>query len=408
MSYTNQMNDNEESLNKDLDIIKLNSILVIENLENNITDYFLKNTEESKIMIIDMSECTYVVIESLVRIISFVADRERKQLKTYIALPKSKDVRDFMRAWRFPQAIYAATKVRFHNLVSKESSQYFGENDNPNNIKYTKYLPPDEGMERLLANDFFPFISREITNNPASAIVEESNRWQDDLVRLVLKKNLKGPNNYIPSRIIYESLSNACRHPKASLMQIVSMFNDKSKSYDFSKTSSLGGHFTIVIWDDGTSMIDTLKKPIQKCELIHTEQQINNYTFDLSFVDQENKITTHKIKSDYLPNKETPDYKILLATIFPGITCDPSGKNQLRSPDIINSRPGMGLFILINAVIDVFGGSVSFRTGNYFMNIKKIDKNQQNTYNVKIKQYSELIPYFLGNMVTIRLPGVNQ
>ena len=66
----------------------------------------------------------------------------------------------------------------------------------------------------------------------------------------------------------------------------------------------------------------------------------------------------------------------------------------------------MGLYVLTNTTIDVFGGMLSFRTKNYFMNIKAhVDKsNAKSNYQVKVKKYGSWVPNFVGNMVTIRLP----
>ena len=67
------------------------------------------------------------------------------------------------------------------------------------------------------------------------------------------------------------------------------------------------------------------------------------------------------------------------------------------------NSPGMGLHYLMNAAIDLYGGTVSFRTKNYFLNIKKAKKQSAATYGAKIIRYStsQSIP---GNMITVRLP----
>ena len=39
-------------------------------------------------------------------------------------------------------------------------------------------------------------------------------------------------------------------------------------------------------------------------------------------------------------------------------------------------RPGMGLHVLTSTVLDIFGGSVSFRTDRHFMHVSRLTKRQ--------------------------------
>ncbi len=65
----------------------------------------------------------------------------------------------------------------------------------------------------------------------------------------------------------------------------------------------------------------------------------------------------------------------------------------------------MGLHVLVNTVVDVFGGSLAFRTGSLFMNIRRADRSDDEAkYRAKIARASDAVPPFLGNMLTIRLP----
>ena len=66
----------------------------------------------------------------------------------------------------------------------------------------------------------------------------------------------------------------------------------------------------------------------------------------------------------------------------------------------------MGLYVLTNTVIDVFGGELSFRTGNLFLNVK--DNPKGRGYLAKIKRYGQWYPPISGNMLTVRLPIVSK
>ena len=115
------------------------------------------------------------------------------------------------------------------------------------------------------------------------------------------------------------------------------------------------------------------------------------------------------IDSSFLPNKTTPDELLLLATTFPGITRDITSKGyasaELKSEHPEYDAPGMGLHVLINTVIDIFGGSIAFRTKNHFMSIKRNEPNDIGTkYISKVRVINSASERFVGNMLTIRLP----
>ena len=114
------------------------------------------------------------------------------------------------------------------------------------------------------------------------------------------------------------------------------------------------------------------------------------------------------ISSHFEPNKDTPDWQLLLATTFPGITRDIESKShasdELKSAHPEYDAPGMGLYVLLNTVIDVFKGSLTFRTKEFMMSLKGQKEEGKGKYNARIKEFPPSSPAFKGNMLTIRLP----
>jgi hypothetical protein len=171
-------------------------------------------------------------------------------------------------------------------------------------------------------------------------------------------------------------------------------------------------HFTIVVWDDGESLVNTLKKAIEDGVNVRASSLDAVYCFKTKYVDTKGSVYENEIKSDFTPAKGLEEHEILISSLLPGITRDPSGKDHIIHKEIMEipelSTPGMGLFILINAAIDVFGGSVAFRTSRFFMNVKapsdKEKREEGISYRAKVVEYSEKVPSFMGNMITIRLP----
>jgi len=356
---------------------------------------------------LDFSSSEYIEVVSLVFIIALVANRAKRGLHTKIRLPLRKKTRDFLRVWQFPDAIRRATRIPFAELVCKEDLRYFGENLSEDQ---TEYLPTtfDRAIGRLLSDRFFAIqtLALDPSFSGLQLVLAESNRWENRLVKSVLSKHLSGPEGYLASRIVFESMTNAIRHSAARIIQTASRFAASGEDQGGSV-----GQFTVIYWDDGQSMIETLKSAIRGGKTIRSEA-VPPAVFSYRVIEElsDQKRTEKLFHSTFTPDSSAEDHLLLFATILPGITRDVEGKNLLvhrRLKDDMPSYtgPGMGLYVLVNTVVDVFGGSLSFRTGEYFMNIKKaFARDREAKYRVKIKSYDKIVPSFLGNMLTIRLP----
>jgi hypothetical protein len=124
--------------------------------------------------------------------------------------------------------------------------------------------------------------------------------------------------------------------------------------------------------------------------------------------------TIEKSQFDVATAREV--HRALFATLLPGMTCDPFGEDFAVDPEVLKhdvrfGRRGMGLFVLINAVAEVLKGSVAFRSGRYFMNVRETTpKEREETraeLRVRIEERPERLPPFLGNMLTVRIPVIS-
>lgn len=381
----------------------------IAKVEEKYLEMFFESNRDPEYLLIDLKKCKYIEVPSLLWLLSTLQYRNLHSYTTQINLPNNKIVRDFLRVWRFPEAVQDITGKSFFNFSTEESHKYFGEIKNFYDLTYGGTILQN-GMNRLLSDRFFSctvfhtskFISKE------QDVLSESDRFNTQLVTSVLSRQLKGPVSYVASRIIFESIMNAIRHPSAKHFVIASLadglrgFKSKSKR-----------KFTITIWDDGKSMIKTIRDAlINKKEIrARCDQVLLNYSFQVIYEDSEGKKSEPEIiNSSYTPILGDTDERIFFSTILPGITCDVEGTGHQVHPTLKNdqpffSSPGMGLHILQNAVVDVFGGELAFRSDRYFMNIKKSGiREEKFQYKVKIKSFPSTCPKFLGNMLTIRLP----
>ena len=364
--------------------------------------------DRSGLLIIDMSAARFIEVATLLYIVALLEDRTSQSIPTQIRLPRQKRVRDFLRLWRFPTAVAQATSCTFVSLVDQRDHRYFGENNRGRTMSFTDRFR-DESVVHLEDASFFSIQTfRPLTHSRTRLVVDESSRFGSELVKSVLGKHLDGPESYISSRIVYESMTNAARHSGASLIQTASKFVAPNELQGDSN-----GHFTICFWDNGRSMLDTLYEAIAEGKPVRANKtRAELYANHLLVLkDHEGgKSDQYNVSSGLVPTNATKPQEILFSTTFPGISRDPEGLEHTVHEEVSTSKPdwagpGMGLYVLLNTAIDVFGGSVSFRTKNFFMNVKKASKRQGTHYRAKIQTFDEtILPNFKGNLVTIRLP----
>jgi len=397
------------NLNNDNNNIILPEVSTIGATEKAFRDFFVTSTTPyPKHLIIDMSRSQYIEVATLMFLISYISSRVSSNLKTIIKIPIKKEVRDFFRLWNFPIALSNATNLSFVSFVDKaDKEKYFGENESADSYTYKPRFK-DQSITRLVFENFFSIITLYPLEYSRTRLVsDESMRWETELIKSILSKLLDGPESYIASRIIFESMTNATRHSGATLIQTASKFNAP-----FEEGTDKLGHFTVSIWDNGKSIIDTLSEAvINSKEMRLSETPKLYYYVKVINKDAQGEIIRERLlHSGSLPNKETSAGDLLLFTTFPGITSDITGKDHsvhadLERSDPMLALPGMGLYVLMNTAIDIFGGSISFRSKDFFMNIKKAKRIKGAQYRAKIQYYdSNIIPVFKGNLITVRLP----
>lgn len=382
-------------------------------VEKEYQDLLKLQKSEPKSLLLDLGKCKFIDVTTLLWLLSILKDRALKKLETKIELPKNKNVRDFLRVWMFPEALSKITRKPFFGYVTNTSKDYFGENKDYHDLNYGGNII-ENGMNRLLSVRFFSLIvfQTSMFKNNEKDVVSESDRFNSTLVKSVLSKQLSGPVSYIPSRIIFESIMNSIRHPDAENFVLAS-FLDGVRGFQSDRKKL----FTISLWDDGKSMIHTIRNALMNDLKIRAgcDSTFLTRNFYIILEDPNGNIIEKSIKpSEFTPDIDHCDQYILFSTLLPGITCDVTGKGKktykgeegLSKPF---TTPGMGLFVLLNAVIDIFGGELTIRCDKYLMNIKNNkSKSIKADYQVKIKSMHLNNPEFLGNMLTIRLPIINE
>lgn len=364
----------------------------------------------TKTVLLDFSNSEFIDVPGLIYILSFVSGRQKEQKRTFLRLPNQKDTRDFLRAWNFPNAVRDVTGLTFWDSVTDEDHDYFGEDPDLGRQKYSGpiYLVGGKWYN-ILSRNYFSIKTFQPSLFNSSLALEEASRWKRQVISSVLEKVLVGPESYFASRIIFEAIMNAVRHPKASIIQTASHLN-KIKKQD-----TQINYLTVVFWDDGESIIDTLKLALHEGKRIRSfsPDELNSISYLLRCKNHQKKLYhTETVNSNFEPDLNSSDEHFLLSSTFPGITRDALGKEHISHPDIENSdpifsQPGMGLYLLVNAAINIYEGSVTFRTRNYFLSLRKSHKKFKEDILAGVTKYPEK-HCFLGNLLTIRLPILNR
>lgn len=368
-------------------------------------------------VLIDLSDCSFIEVVSLMMLLSVLVARQEEGRETVIRLPKSKRVRDYFRSWNFPEAVASTTGRPFYRFVHKNDRTYFGENPDVSKQAFAGTLTRGaSGWDRILSDRFFGF-SVYIPPNEAATFrpklaVDIASEWKRRAITSVLRKVFGGSEDLLSSRVIFEGVMNAIRHPSAKKIVIASQFQmgGAAKSVGAEPPPS---HFTLCIWDDGRGIVETLRDAIDRESAISSIDPSDSFTsiYKLKLPGGE-----QRVPSTYVPSAKEPGYMLLFSSVLPGITstlAPPKPKlvttdeDHIQSPDVevrsdpIFRLPGMGLYLLTNAVVQILGGSVAVRTGEYFMNIKGAGRNDPAEYTIKLTDGN---PPLRGNLVTIRLP----
>lgn len=427
-------------------ILRLKRIVLPELVETQLAQFY-KKTGGIKPLLFDFSKAAFIDITALAVCISTLVQRKESSLQTFLAFPESKRVRDFLKVWRFPEAVQGATKLPFEIFLLEEDHRYLVENQETFAGRGTALdaleFDADWKSEMITRRNFFEFTTFALETGDAivadgpfaSVPRKESRRWTGPLIEQVLSKHLgsNSPRDDVGRVVIYEAVSNAVRHPHAKVIQVVSKFNRKIKYKetisitDESKQDNyiskrLEGSLGISIWDDGESIANTLQelvqqgKPIQHfklpsymCEKIHVLIK----TFD------EEKKRVLVVKQSECPTKEATEPRILLSSLFPGISRTVSesvpkpepyveGEEPFEEEWLFHASPGMGLYSLVRTALDQYQGTLRIRSGHCRLwmavahDAYRIEHNVR--YKCRITLYPESYPPFRGNLITIQLP----
>ncbi|PZR30044.1 MAG: hypothetical protein DI535_00660 [Citrobacter freundii] len=400
--------------------------------------------EQSDSVELDLSGINYLDIVSVLNIsalFEYIA-KNHPSIRLSLSFSNNEKLLFFIRQWKIDEGLAKAARVEsFLELLSESTRSVYKEYLNTIEIRRhqsanltEKYGDISELSEinfkyhNLCSSKFFGIKSFDI-QNPADKSIdtgiinEEVSRWDIGDIKDVLNFTLRDidghrKEGYLPSNVIFECLTNALRHPNGSLLQVGSRHISNNILQNFNKP-----HFTLVFWDNGTSMIDVLKGGYEMFKSVRAELPNNNELsyphFQVKLQDGDQFLHETWVDSRIGPDEKYAsslyDYYWFLATFFPGVSSDPKGLTRLRNEDVkptqsketsLFHNPGMGLYLLLNTVVDVFNGKIVVRSGHFLMTIQKPTESKQKRYEyaASIKKIDKGVPKFNGNLIAVHLP----
>ncbi|HEU4461801.1 MAG TPA: hypothetical protein VFR75_04330 [Solirubrobacterales bacterium] len=364
-------------------------------------------------MLFDLGEVQFADPSGLLYLAAVVTSLTERGVTIKLDLPRSKKVRDLMRRYRFGSTLNKLIEPHATELLTDGSLAYTEEAP----LYYLasrRGVRPTTSQKRALTRLSSFLVSQEPSQEAA---IEGMNWWMDQDLKTLLERVLGSKAALIAPGIVYEALSNAASHPDASRLISTGFLDERARGGK--------GMLTIAIWDNGKSIVSTLKAALGAGSSLRMNEAGNrragsselNLYFDWYGLFEGDspgarKQLTKLLYSGDSPDHEASDAELLVSSAFPGITSNPwrqPDESSIHGPH--HNQPGMGLYILTSLAIDSFGGEVLLRTDSLYANFKRAPRELQEQhrcrYRVGVVQNPAMGSYLRGNHLVVRLPLIS-
>lgn len=372
---------------------------------------------------IDLRNVTYLEHEALLLVFALACDAWDRRGFVEIGLPTSTTVLNFLRAWRFPEAIENALNVRFVDVLTDESKiRYAKLKDLPNDYDEV-VVTPDGGRASLLHRSFFELQALQISRDAFDiedvvrrAATVKKDQWLDVHILGILDNYLAQKNygDRIATNVVYEAVRNAALHPKAKLAYCSSQIKREDLGKDEHGKQVWGEPIWIEvsIWDDGESILDTLKVALgNELPITSSVYGLDDETFEVEVRDEGGPGRATVLRT--VGNLKIDTDTALMASAFMlGVTSQPNrppdetySENYPPGTDLktlVRGRPGAGLYVLRTTVIDDFNGSIQYLSGRHRLSIQGTGAPGKYQFCVASGGSRELT--VKGNLLIVRIP----
>lgn len=355
---------------------------------------------------LDLTQCTYLSHSALLYIVAMARRRHLTGLQTRLALPRSWRVIDYLRAWRFPDAMELVCDAPFADLVDNDSRSRLA-GMAPVSRYESVIVTPEGGRESLLPVSFFAItpirISSPVTpelfrTSPERAATAERDKWLNIHIRSVLDRYLNDFGDTVGTRIVYEAVLNAASHPGAELgfasAQILKHRTGQSKG--------LPSALEVAIWDDGRTFVQTLGGQIERQLPITSEAYgKRDERFRVALSGPRGVLEPLELDSR---KKEIPTSPpaLMISAFMLGVTSRPDRPPTIDEYGKLSEDPGLGLYYVRRAAIDKFGGAIDYFAGQFHATIRA--SRERWHYEASVDYSPETRADIAGNLLIVRIP----
>ncbi|TIV60722.1 hypothetical protein [Mesorhizobium sp.] len=426
---------------------RFGGILVGANFEAAVSQQLLKSSIASLDTVpsvhFDLRDVRFMDCYCAQLLICYVRSLDRRGALVTIKLPERKPVRDMLRVWSFDEALREAVGSRLSRYCDEDDrSHYFPPHETqttfdlqlfPTNYALTNEPPDPSRGDQAGRTSFYGFrtirVPADADAKPTLALAEKL-LWQSPQVARYLERDFSLDVRFFSARIIFEAVFNALRHPNADIVQTAT---HTRHNYELSQTRlPLDGEFAasptkrpsksavIHYWDDGTSILDIINKNLANGTGRRT-QPAGNYATSYrlkwkSWGEEQPSVDRILTTSDDATGDSHVSEKLVFV-LQPYVSMEPTMYGHASTAETKQDEPrlasiGMGLFLLLDTAIRMFGGSVRIRTANVHLDITRGYKTYRSragkvpgaNYVVYVREMSPALPKFPGNLITISLP----
>jgi hypothetical protein len=368
---------------------------------------------DSSAVEIDLRDVGYMEHETLLFLVSVLSERVRLAHPTFVDLPNDARVLDYLRAWSFPDAVARATGRPFESFLTADSRiRYESVSGSP--PRYVAMLAaPGGGREQLLPRSSFALTPISLAENPTDAATVVTSRWLDRHIVSVLDRYLGGFGKRIGTQVIREAVLNAANHPQAT----VAFTSAQVVKRPDRRKLGVGNQdeLEIAIWDDGKTYAETLASALQSERTVRSPAfGIVREKFDITVANQGVTSKIIKLTSDDRSTVANPEH-LMVSSFMLGVTSvprpRPDGGDRGDSyadlgedilPTAARVHGGLGLYLIRKTVIDQFGGTIRYVSGNFRLRMSLDDA--PNHYTGVIQRLGSRACPFRGNLLIVSLP----
>ncbi|WP_412516021.1 hypothetical protein K8Z49_32515 [Actinomadura madurae] len=349
--------------------------------------------------IVDLTATKQFDVVALLYLLSLLSGRRGTDRRIRFKLPADARARHLLRRSCFAAAAELAAQTPFPVLVDSADLAYFGEHPPLDLLRSeTGQTPRGSVLSYLIEQHHFGLSAHRI-DGPQSLLRmldEEVRHWGGYAMVNLLDGILFGQAIDVSRVVVQELVANVVEHPKPSTAVVASQLELRA-------AGSQGPHaaLTIAAWDDGLSIVETLRTCLRQGDSVRAWSPDVPDTFAVRAPHVSGGTATYA--SSWTPGTSATDEEILLASLFPGITRKAAHERPAsdRTPAAKRMDYGYGLFALYKAAVDHFRGSVELRCGATVLSLTRPDRTEP--YQVTLSTQHGLEP-LTGTIVTVRLP----